>query len=101
MTMINVRLKMNKRKNQAGRTDVPLLLYYYPGYDYPKKDLDHPDSDAYNQYMVGMLPDSEKDRYEVYNVAYLQDNRKKILKKRRSRGEALLNMNRKFYYDDV
>ena len=81
--------------------DVPLLLYYYPGYDYPKKDLITLILDAYNQYMVGMLPDSEKDRYEVYNVAYLQDNRKKILKKALKGGEALLNMNRKFYYDDA
>lgn len=81
--------------------DVPLLLYYYPGYDYPKKDLITLILDAYNQYMVGMLPDSEKDRYEVYNVAYLQDNRKKILKKALKGGEALLNMNRKFHYDDA
>ena len=81
--------------------DVPMLLHYYPGYDYPKKDLITLILDAYNQYMVGLLPDSEKDRYEVYNVAYLQDNRKKILEKALKGGEALLNMNRKFHYDDA
>lgn len=95
-----------ERKNEVKKvaTDVPLLVYYYPKYDYPgySEKGDDPITvilDAYNQYILGFIPQEARNNYEISNISEMQKDRKPVLDRVRAGGKALISLNEKLSMD--